>query len=120
MGFWKTLFGIKDDIPPPINDIPKEQATKEGKPYFEIVDFTYTEEDPSAGNFELDWNDIFVQGLRRAGYQGQEDHNVVDNYFTNVCRHVVMETFEKDEAMRPEEEKKIKSRDLGDGRTEYS
>ncbi len=97
----------------------KDRATAKGEPYFEIVDFTYDDKDPSAGNFELDWNDVFVKGLRAAGYQGIEDHNVVDNYFTNVCRHVVMETFQNDEAMRPEEEKKIRSKDLGDGRTEY-
>lgn len=99
---------------------PKDTATAKGEPYFEIVGFDYDENNPSEGNFELDWNDIFVAQLRRDGYQGAEDHDVVDNYFTNVCRHVVMETFEKDEAMRPEEERHIQSRDLGDGRKEYS
>jgi hypothetical protein len=38
---------------------------------------------------------------------------MVDRWFQDVCRHVVMESYEKDEAMV------TRSSDLGDGRTEY-
>jgi len=37
---------------------------------------------------------------------------MVDRWFQDVCRHVVMESYEKEEAM-------ITRNDLGDGRTEY-
>jgi len=96
----------------------KDKATKKGEPYFEIVDFEF---DPNkaaeGGAFELDWNQIFIDQLRREGFQGQEDYEVVDNYFTNVCRHVVLETFEKDEANNPSGH--VHKADLGNGKTEY-
>ena len=37
--------------------------------------------DPSNGSFELDWNDIFVARLIKAGYQGRTDQDIVDNWF---------------------------------------
>jgi hypothetical protein len=49
------------------------------------------------------------------------DADIVDRWFTNVCRNVVLETFEQYEAMeRGEKDRVIKSRDIGDGRREVS
>ena len=74
------------------------------------------------GAFELDWNDIFVARLIKAGYQGKVDADIVDQWFQNVCRHVVMETWEQEQAMNPEPnpQRFTRSRDLGNGRTEVS
>jgi hypothetical protein len=73
------------------------------------------------GAFELDWNDKFIANLVRAGYQMQPNEPedvIVDRWFQNVCRHVVMETWEQEQAMNPA--RFTKSRDLGDGRREVS
>jgi hypothetical protein len=73
------------------------------------------------GSFELDWNPIFVARLVKAGYMikpTDTDAEIVDRWFQNVCRHVVMETWEQEEAMNPQ--RHIKSRDLGNGRREVS
>jgi hypothetical protein len=75
------------------------------------------EKDPGQGAFELDWNDIFVAKLVRAGYQGKTDQDIVDNWFKTVCRNVVTETYEQDQA---DPEKRSNRRDLGNGRTEIS
>jgi hypothetical protein len=70
------------------------------------------------GAFELDWNEKFVANLIRAGYVGKTDADIVDQWFQNVCRHVVMETWEQEQAMNPT--RFTRSRDLGGGRTEVS
>jgi hypothetical protein len=52
------------------------------------------------GGFELDWNDLFVAKLVRAGYQGKTDNDIVDNWFQDVCRNVVLESYEQEQAQR--------------------
>jgi len=99
----------------------KELATERGEPYVSILSIDINPENLHEGSFELDWNDKFIANLVRAGYQMQpnEPENIiVDRWFQNICRHVVMETWEQDQAMNPQ--RHIRSRDLGDGRREVS
>jgi hypothetical protein len=101
----------------------KELATERGEPYVTILSMDVDPENLQSGSFELDWNDKFVANLVRAGYQMKADDTdaeIVDRWFTAVCRNVVMETFEQYEAMSPERDRVIKSRNLGDGRSEVS
>ena len=99
----------------------KEIATEKGEPYVAILSMDVNPENLSEGSFELDWNDKFIANLIRAGYRmdpKDTDSDIVDRWFQNVCRHVVMETWEQEEAMNPQ--RHIKSRDLGNGRREVS
>ncbi len=101
----------------------KELATERGEPYVAILSMDINPENLHEGSFELDWNDKFVANLVRAGYQMKADDTdaeIVDRWFQNVCRNVVMETWEQYEAMNPERDRLIKTRDLGDGRSEVS
>ena len=82
---------------------PKDIATAKGEPYVSIVSVELDPENIGNGAFELDWNDIFVSKLVRAGYQGKTDADVVDNWFKTICRNVIMENFEQWEANQPEE-----------------
>jgi len=43
----------------------------------------------------------------------------VDRWFQNVCRHVVMETWEQEEAIK-KSGIYVQSRDIGNGRSEVS
>jgi hypothetical protein len=73
------------------------------------------------GAFELDWNDKFIANLVRAGYQKDPrdtDADLVDRWFQNVCRHVVMETWEQEQAMNPQ--RYVRERNIGGGRKEMS
>jgi hypothetical protein len=100
----------------------KDIATEAGEPYVAILGMEVDPENLHQGSFELDWNSIFVTRLVKAGYMMKEtdtDADIVDRWFQNVCRHVVMETFEQEEAMNPQT-RFIRSRDLGDGRREHS
>lgn len=36
--------------------------------------------------FEFDWNDFWITFLRLNGYTGESEQQVVDNWFTDVCR----------------------------------
>jgi len=99
----------------------KDLATERGEPYVAILGMEVDPENLHQGSFELDWNSVFVTRLVKAGYMMKEtdtDADIVDRWFQNVCRHVVMETWEQEEAMNPQ--RFVRSRDLGDGRREIS
>lgn len=101
----------------------KEIANEKGDPYVNIVSMEIDPENIQAGAFELDWNDKFVANLIRAGYQKDPkdtDSDIVDRWFTAVCRNVVLETYEQYEAMNPERDRVVKTRNIGDGRSEVS
>jgi hypothetical protein len=99
----------------------KEIATEKGEPWVGILSMDIDPDNLHQGAFELDWNEKFVANLVRAGYQGKPedtDAEIVDRWFQNICRHVVLETFEQEQAMNPN--RVVKSRDIGGGRTEVS
>ena len=98
---------------------PKDEATAKGQPWVEVLGIEVDEADPGQGAFELDWNDVFITKLVRAGFQGKTDQDLVDNWFKAVCRNVVTETYEQDQA-DPEKRAESRRRDLGNGRTEVS
>lgn len=107
----------KAEIEAKKND-PKARATAAGEPWVNVLGIEIDPDNPSAGAFELDWNDVFVARLIKSGYQGKTDADIVDNWFQDVCRHVVMETYQQEQAnsnTRPSNR-----RDLGNGRAEIS
>jgi hypothetical protein len=132
----KSLFGAKANVnpeptapkpepapPKPKTKAPeksaKELATERGEPYVAVLSMDVDPENLHQGAFELDWNDKFVANLIRAGYQGKSDNDVVDQWFQNVCRHVVMETWEQEQAIK-NSGIYVQSRNIGDGRSEVS
>ena len=50
---------------------PKDAATKRGEPYVSILSVDLDPDDVGNGAFELDWNEIFVAKLVKAGYEGK-------------------------------------------------
>jgi hypothetical protein len=101
----------------------KELATEKGEPWVGIISMDVDPDNMHQGAFELDWNDKFVANLVRAGYQGKPedtDAEIVDRWFQNVCRHVVMETWEQEQAMNPDANRVVQTRNIGGGRTEVS
>jgi hypothetical protein len=101
----------------------KDLAIERGEPYVTILSMEIDPENMQSGAFELDWNDKFVANLVRAGYQmnpKDTDADIVDRWFTAVCRNIVLETYEQEQAMNPERDRVIKSKNIGDGRSEVS
>lgn len=97
----------------------KELATQRGEPYVTILSMDIDPDNLHQGSFELDWNEKFVANLLRAGYQGKTDADIVDQWFQNVCRHVVLETYEQEQAIR-NSGIYVRRKDIGDGRSEIS
>jgi hypothetical protein len=98
--------------PRPKKKSPKEIATEAGEPWVSVLNVEVDPANPGNGAFELDWNEHFIKQLWKAGYRDEDENDMVDRWFQDVCRHVVMESYEKEEAM-------VTRNDLGDGRTEY-
>jgi hypothetical protein len=109
--------------PKKVEKTEKEIATEKGEPWVNILSMEIDPENMQNGAFELDWNDKFVANLVRAGYQmnpKDTDSDIVDRWFTAVCRNVVLETYEQYQAMDPERDRVVKTRNIGDGRSEVS
>ena len=102
----------------------KDIATDRGEPWVNVIQVELDPDNIGAGAFELDWNDKFLTKLIRAGYQkesNEKDTVIVDRWFQDVCRNIVMENFEQWEAGQTDPEMRtIIRRDLGNGKTEVS
>ena len=48
-------------------------------------------ENAKAGYMELDWNEEFVAFLSENGYTGESDEAVVNKWFNDVCRTVLVQ-----------------------------
>jgi len=106
----------------PLAKSEKELATERGEPYVAVLKMDVDPNNLHQGAFELDWNEIFVSRLVKAGYmikRDDTDAEIVDRWFQNICRHVVMETWEQEQAIK-KSGIYVQSRDIGDGRTEIS
>lgn len=108
--------------PAPPAKTEKQLATERGEPWVTVLRMEVDPANLGQGAFELDWNEIFVARLVKAGYMGKPtdtDAEIVDRWFQNVCRHVAMETWEQDQAIR-KSGIYVQSRDIGQGRSEVS
>jgi hypothetical protein len=100
----------------------KQLATEKGEPYIAVLSMDVDPENLHQGAFELDWNEIFVNRLIKAGYMIKKedtDAEIVDRWFQNVCRHVVMETWEQEQAIN-NSGVWVKTTNIGGGRSEVS
>lgn len=139
MGLFDKFFKKKEEVkpepplpppPPPKKEkklTPKEQATLNNEPYVNVVGMDIDPEDINSGAFELDWNDKFVLNLIKAGYKIRDDDTdaqIVDRWFQTVCRNIALELYEQQQAdpdnRYRSEMRIVRSKDLGDGRSEIS
>lgn len=102
----------------------KDKATQAGEPYINIISVEVDPDNVRAGSFELDWNSIFITQLVKSGYMKKKedtDKDIVDRWFSDVCRNVVLEMYEQQQADPDNRDlRNMRTRDLGNGRTEVS
>lgn len=67
---------------------PKELATERKEPWVAVLETHVNKENIRNGFFELDWNEFFVLELRKAGYKGSSDEEIVDMWFSELCKNV--------------------------------
>ena len=121
----------KKDKPKAPELTPKEKATAAGEPYVNILGLEVDPQNINAGAFELDWNDKFILNLIKSGYKIRDDdtdQDIVDRWFQTVCRNVVLEVYEQQQAdpeVRQRERgdsfvRQYDRKDIGGGRSEVS
>ena len=96
---------------------PKELATEKKEPWVAVLDTHVNKDNIRNGFFELDWNEYFVLELRQAGYTGETEEAVVDQWFQELCRNVGAEA---NINMDRRGSGYINVNNLGDGRSEIS
>ena len=122
------MFGQKveakvQDNKPKSKKSDKEIANEKNEPYVSILKVDLDPNNPRYGSFEMDWNAAFIANLSTAGYKGNKEEDIVDQWFQDVCRHVVMETYEQEQANIAKGDnivRYINRRDTGNGRSEIS
>ena len=102
----------------------KEKATAAGEPYINILSMELDPNDVNNGAFELDWNEKFILNLIRAGYKQKDsdtDNVLVDRWFQTVCRNIALEVYEQQQADPTNRDlRRVRTKNLGEGRTEVS
>lgn len=93
MGWWNKLVRDKNSkkvettsSKPKMSD--KDKATSKGEPWVKVMEIEMNPDNPGEGYFELDWNQPFVDKLRNAGYTGNNDEEIIDLWFTSLCRNI--------------------------------
>jgi|TARA_Y100000389_G_scaffold100823_1_gene97532 hypothetical protein len=66
----------------------KEQAVG---PWVKVIEVHFDKDNPQRGYFELDWNDDFVGLLGEAGYAGATPEAIVDLWFNDLCRSIILD-----------------------------
>lgn len=69
----------------------KDLATQNKEPWVAVLNTHVNKENIRNGFFELDWNEYFVLQLRSAGYRGESDEDIVNQWFTELCKNVAAE-----------------------------
>lgn len=71
---------------------PKELATERKEPWIQVLETHVNKDNLRNGFFELDWNEYFVVQLTEAGYKGASEEEIVDAWFSELCRNVGAES----------------------------
>lgn len=85
----KNLFSSKKKTESTLTA--KEIATAKKEPYIVVVETKVDPDNPANGYFELDWNSYFVDDLRKAGYNGITEEEIVDKWFKALCQNILIE-----------------------------
>jgi hypothetical protein len=80
----KNIFKSKDQVD-------SEAMKKSNEPWVNVIKAHVDPNDPKQGYFELEWNTAFVLFLRNNGYTGNNPEEIVDKWFTDLCRNVGMD-----------------------------
>lgn len=123
----EAAFNAPDEstITPPISKVPrtkkqktaKEIATEKKEPWVAVLDTHVNKDNIRNGFFELDWNEYFVLQLKEAGYQGDTEESIVDQWFQDLCNNIGSEAGVN---MDRRGSGFINVNNLGNGRTEIS
>ena len=102
----------------------KKLADIDDKPFVTVLNTNFDPDNPKKGYFELDWNQSFIDMLSKAGYSGVSDDEIVNKWFDDLCKGIVLETMDTDvfEELKAQQDSKnqVSKTKLEDGKVEYS
>lgn len=58
------------------------------EPWVNVVNTDFDENNPRQGFMELEWNSAFIEFLKKHGYKGKNDEEIVDRWFTDLCKNI--------------------------------
>jgi hypothetical protein len=79
INLFKNLFSKKETV---VN--PKDN----NEPWVNVINTNFDEGNPNQGFMELEWNAAFIAFLKQHGYTGKNDEEVVDKWFTDLCKNI--------------------------------
>jgi hypothetical protein len=100
MGWWNKLVRDKksteevktsEELRREALDKEKEAATKAGEPWVAVLDTQVNPDNIRNGFFELDWNNEFIEQLLDAGYKGETNEQIVDQWFRTIVSQMLQE-----------------------------
>ena len=90
----------------------KQTANLKKDPWVDVKSVDVNANNPKEGSMELDWNDEFVKMLQSSGYVGKSDEDVVNKWFNDVCRTVLLQEAEDmDFGLKDEDQEVIRIAD---------
>ena len=69
----------------------KKVANLKEEPWVNVLELGVNPENAQAGYIELDWNDHFIEMLHNNGYTAANDEEIVNKWFNDVCRTVLVQ-----------------------------
>lgn len=89
----------------------KKPKKEKVEPRIDVSKFDFDPRNPHIGSLELDWNDEFIDLLKKNGYNGATDEEIVDIWLNDICRSIIMNQFPGEPLPR--------RKDAGSGKSEY-
>lgn len=72
------------------NEFLREMATLRGEPYFDVVKMEIDPTNVKHGEYELDWNKIFIEKARSEGYNAPTEEAIAELWFTDFCKNIAL------------------------------
>lgn len=103
---------VKKPKPEPVPEAPA--------PEVKVLKMDFDINNPRMGSMELDWNDQFIELLKKHGYQGATPEDLVDAWLNDICRNILSNPFPGGNVTNLDAARYVRRQDLGDGKTEVS
>lgn len=72
----------------------KQVANIKKEPWVTVIGMEFGGEKMLEGAFELDWNEYFVEELKKAGYVGPSSDHIVNQWFMEISKNVALQEFD--------------------------
>tara|TARA_B100000941_G_C28500464_1_gene553825 strand:+ start:330 stop:584 length:255 start_codon:yes stop_codon:yes gene_type:complete len=70
------------------NIFKKQKQLDKSTPDVRVIKVHLDQNDPANGFFELEWNHLFVHELKKNGYTGANDEEIVNAWFSELCYNI--------------------------------